>query len=133
MAGQPPKIKSPKEMQKKMEAYFQQCDADKKPYTVPGLALGLGLATRQSLLDYSDRDPGYLDAVKKAKLRIEAQRNSMMIEGKGNVIGAIFDLKNNFGWKDKQEHELSGVLAVANVSPEERAWLLRLKEEMLLR
>jgi hypothetical protein len=23
-------------------------------------------------------------------------------------VGAIFSLKNNFGWKDKTEHELTG-------------------------
>lgn len=106
MAGRPPMISSPEEMQEKIDQYFKECDKKKRPYTVPGLALALGFSTRQSLLDYAEKDE-FVDTIKKAKLKIEAQRNDALIKGSGSPAGMIFDLKNNFGWKDKQEIEHS--------------------------
>ena len=37
--GRPPKYTSPQEMPVAIEAYFEECDKAKRPYTVPGLAL----------------------------------------------------------------------------------------------
>lgn len=47
-----------------------------------------------------------------AKLRIEGQRNRNMVAGKGNPVGAIFDLKNNFGWIDAQTVQVQQHLSV---------------------
>ncbi|MFH0811938.1 MAG: hypothetical protein V2A69_03755 [Pseudomonadota bacterium] len=44
----------------------------------------------------------------KTLLRIESQRNKMLIERAKSVAGCIFDLQNNFHWADKQEIEHSG-------------------------
>lgn len=109
--GRPPRFSSPEEMQVAIDAYFAECDQTKKPYTVPGLALALGFSSRSSLFDYATRNAGHEEfaaTIKKAKLRIETQRAEMLVQCKTNPAGMIFDLKNNFGWKDQQALEVSG-------------------------
>lgn len=90
-----------------VDDYFDVCeDKDVSP-VITGLALHLGFADRYSLADYLHR-PGrqpFALSIKRAKSRIEAYRVQRMVDGKGNVIGAIFDLKNNFGYVDKQVTE----------------------------
>ena len=48
-----------------------------------------------------------------------------MLKGSHNVAGCIFDLKNNFGYKDKQETEISGPgggpIAITAYPPEPEA------------
>jgi hypothetical protein len=39
--------------------------------------------------------------IKKALARIEQQRVESLVAGKGHPVGKIFDLKNNFGYKDQ--------------------------------
>jgi len=109
--GRPPKFKTPEEMNALIEGYFAACDESKRPYTVPGLALALGFSSRSSLFDYTARNAGHEEfaaTIKKAKLRIEAQRVEALVMCRGNAAGMIFDLKNNFGWRDQQNVELTG-------------------------
>jgi len=131
-AGRPPIYETPEEMQRIIDLYFiacklnhlEQMDVDiegkKKDYsddeiltidyiddaapTVSGLAYTLGMTT-ETLRTYGNDDQ-FSATVKKAKQRIE-----MFLEGRlygQAVTGSIFNLKNNFGWKDKSEQELSG-------------------------
>jgi len=109
--GRPPKFKTPEDMQMQIEAYFATCDENKRPYTVPGLALALGFSSRSSLFDYATRNAGheeFADTIKTAKLRIETQRVEDLVMCRGNAGGLVFDLKNNFGWRDQQNVELTG-------------------------
>jgi hypothetical protein len=90
------------------QLYFDDADAKGFPYTVPDLALFLGFSGRQALYDYEHVNKNkhdYAYTIKRAKSRIEAQRVRSLIEGKGHPAGRIFDLKNNFGYKDKQDIE----------------------------
>ena len=89
-------------MQAAIEQYFADADGKKWPYTIPDLALALGFTSRQSLLNYQYK-PEYMDTIKRAKLRIEGQRARQLVQGQGMVAGQIFDLKNNFGWRDQQD------------------------------
>lgn len=75
-----------------------------KPYTITGLALALG-TSRKVLLDYEDRKE-FSDTIKEAKLKIENFVEARLFEN--NVAGPIFNLVNNYGWKNKQEVEESG-------------------------
>ena len=107
ITGQPRLFNSPEDIQPLIEDYFKQCDTNKRPYTVAGLAHHIGFSSRQSLFDY-EKFPEFADTLKRAKFRIEAQRNEQLIAGQGNVVGMIFDLKNNFDWKDSKELQVSG-------------------------
>ncbi len=131
--GKPPFFKSPKELQEKINEYFDSCWIDKvvevtdkegtctstnsryqnSPYTVAGLTLALGFSSRQSLLDYQSKKQ-YLDIIKKAKLKIEMNIEEFLIAGK-NAAGPIFWLKNHAGYKDKQEVEHSGIINLESI------------------
>lgn len=97
--GRPLKFKSVEEMQGKIDAYFDDCIKNERPYTITGLALALD-TTRDLLLDYQTKDE-YSDTIKKAKLRCENYAEEFLFKGK-NVVGSIFNLKNNYKWVDQQ-------------------------------
>lgn len=108
MSGQPPYYSNKDEMQVAIDSYFDSIEVynlehpkKPKPPTVTGLALHLGFCSRQSLIDYENRGE-FFDTMKRAKLRIE-QFNEERLYGDGQVTGTIFNLKNNFSWKDKIE------------------------------
>jgi hypothetical protein len=133
MAGRPWKYKTAKEMQEIIDEYFKECDGklytikdvetgeekavlDKygnpvivgqKPYTITGLALALGLNSRQALLNYQGREE-FNDTVTRAKAKVEEYAESRLFD-KDGANGAKFSLANNFrDWRDKQDVELTG-------------------------
>lgn len=69
------------------------------PYTITGLSLALD-TSRETLLDYKEREE-FSDSIKKAKLRCEHYNEQMLFST--TPTGTIFNLKNNYGWKDKTE------------------------------
>lgn len=111
MAGRPLKYQTPEDMQADIDAYFAECFDKEKPPTVSGLALSLDM-DRRTLVDYAHRD-AFFPTVKKARARIEETLETSLY-GNG-VAGVIFNLKNNFGWKDKTEQELSGSVEVKKI------------------
>ncbi len=87
--------------------------------TVTGLAVALG-TTRETLMDYengkhdskdesltdeqiaeNEQIDDFSDTIKKAKLRIYADTEQQLYSSK--AVGAIFSLKNNYGWRDEKE------------------------------
>ena len=119
--GAPRKWKSAKAMQKAIDAYFESCKGtplvidgdvatdkygrpiilDEKPPTVTGLALALGFASRQALINYQDR-PEFNDTVTRAKSRCEEYAESRLYD-KDGANGAKFSLGCNFGWRATEE------------------------------
>jgi hypothetical protein len=93
-------------MQDAIDAYFDNLDDDLP--TVTGLALALGFDSRNGLLYYQDEKPAFLSTIKKAKARVEAAFEKELIHRNGSVTGLIFNLKNNFAWKDAQELNHTG-------------------------
>lgn len=79
-----------------------------KPYTVSGMAVYLD-TSRETLIDYEnsvfseDKDgellKAFSDTIKKAKQKCYAYVEDYLFTGK-NPVGAIFSLKNNYGWTD---------------------------------
>jgi hypothetical protein len=135
--ARPVKYETPEEMQKLIDLYFLACkfkqtedpsmldgltqdelttvsDIDDTYPTVSGLAYTLNL-TRQGLIEYGNKDK-FSVTVKKAKQRIEASLEQRLFSHA--PAGTIFNLKNNFGWKDKTEQEVSG----PNGGPQEHTW-----------
>ena len=72
--------------------------------TISGLALHLDMST-EALRNYQDKGE-FLATIKKAKQKVEVSLEQRLATN--TVAGTIFNLKNNFGWKDKQEQEISG-------------------------
>lgn len=135
--GRPPKFESVQQLEKRIAAYFRECDphvitrkeivyplvkvgkkferdysqkptivkrkvmSEQVPYTITGLALYLG-TTRDVLIDYQDKEE-YSNTIKEAKLRCEEFAERRLFEGK--ATGPIFNLKNNYGWRDTRQLE----------------------------
>lgn len=120
--GCPPMYKTPAEMQKVIDKYFENCSGEyividgqvvqdkngnpiktkERPLTITGLALALGFSGRQALLNYEGK-PEFMDTIKRAKSRIEQYAEERLFDKEG-VNGAKFNLSNNFkGWSEKQQ------------------------------
>ncbi|MGR6764465.1 terminase small subunit [Paenibacillus sp. T2-29] len=163
--GRPLKFKSAEELQGKIDDYFESCyeeiwtrESDKdgkeawaplydrhgniekrlvRPFTISGLAVFLE-TDRKTLLNYEDREE-FFHTIKKAKARIENYTEEQLYNASAkNMTGIIFNLKNNYGWQDKQEinnnignqngetFEVSHSKSLKNLSPEELAELERI-------
>ena len=105
--GRPRAFKSVEEVEEKINAYFNYCEEKEKPYTMSGLAYYLEVS-RQTLVNYSYKDE-YFDTIKKARDRVQMQLEENALSNKANPTFTIFNLKNNFDWKDKIEHSSSEV------------------------
>jgi len=130
-AGRPPKYNTPEEMQADIDLYFlvvksnkaedptllsnlseeelnKISDIDEEIPLVSGLAYMLDMST-EAFRKYKYKEE-FVATVKRAKQRIERSLENRLA---GNaVVGSIFNLKNNFGWKDKTETEHSGGFTV---------------------
>ena len=98
--GRPKKYSTVEEMEEIIEEYFNLCNKKRLPYTVSGLALALDM-TRETLLRYEENNE-FSDTIKRAKQRVEGYAEMCLFKS-GIATGVIFNLKNNFGWKDKSE------------------------------
>lgn len=100
--GRPPDYETPEEIKVIIKKYFKDCKKDKEPLTITGLALALWFNSRQSLLNYQGK-PAFMDTIKGAKLKVENRTEKALYSKKIPTVGAIFNLKNNYWRKDKQE------------------------------
>lgn len=108
--GRPKAFKNVEEVEKKINAYFNYCEEKEKPYTMSGLAYYLEVS-RQTLVNYSNKDE-YFDTIKKARDRVQMQLEENALSNKANPTFTIFNLKNNFDWKDKMEVEKTDMTKV---------------------
>lgn len=108
--GRPPMYKSPKALIQKIGEYFDHIQGEKvgrkwirpqEPPTVTGLALFLGFSSRQSLLDYKEKEE-FTDIIKRAVTVVE-NGYELKLSSMAST-GAIFALKN-MGWQDKISQE----------------------------
>jgi hypothetical protein len=117
-AGRPPLYKTVEDMEMLIESYFKECDSrtrsiysvkrdevltipNPEPYTMSGLAYRLGM-NRQTLLNYSKKDK-FIGTIKKARDRVEMDIERRMNDKETFTPGLIFNAKNNFDWRDRQE------------------------------
>jgi len=103
------KYKDYDEFQARVDDFFATCDKTARPYTITGLAMHLGTSRMglKNIVDRGDYDERFIESVLVAKQRCELWLEESLLSKGTNVIGAIFSLKNNFGWKDKTETEYS--------------------------
>lgn len=99
--GRPKKYTNVEEVEEIIKKYFKECKDDRRPYTMSGLAYALDM-DRKTLLNYS-KDEKFFPTIKKAKDFVEQSLEEKLISTSGVATGIIFNLKNNYDWKDKQE------------------------------
>jgi hypothetical protein len=109
--GRPSAFETWEEFDSAVEAYFADCHERKAPYTMSGLAIAIGV-NRQTILNYEHRDARFLGTVKRARARVERQLEEGLLTREKQVAGHIFNLKNNFGWRDTQEIEHTHTLVM---------------------
>jgi phage-related protein len=101
--GRPLKFNNVEELESMIDSYFIECDQSKKPYSITGLAVWLD-TSRETLINYEER-PEFFDTIKRAKVKCENWVEEGALMNRINATSAIFNLKNNYGWKDKTEVE----------------------------
>lgn len=116
--GRPPKYNTADELQAAIDDYFETGVKMRKVAvrrgkdmvieeiavpTITGLVLHLGFADRHSFYDL-EKQKKFSHTIKRARTFIEKEYEEIL-QTTGNT-GAIFALKN-FGWRDKQEHEVT--------------------------
>jgi len=118
--GRPLLYSSVEDMKKIVDEYFDWCDnrairiwddktqsekmvCSPAPYTMSGLARRLGM-DRTSLINYENRDEFFL-TIKGARERVHEDVETRLMEKQ--ATGAIFNLKNNFGWKDENKTDIT--------------------------
>lgn len=109
--GRPPQFEKAEDLQKMIEAYYDQVIIDGRNPTITGLAYYLGFESRQSFYDYEEKEQ-FTYTIKRARLQIEENYENALFNK--NAAGPIFALKN-FGWKDTQEikHDIpKGVFSI---------------------
>ncbi|MCJ1699940.1 DNA-packaging protein [Rathayibacter festucae] len=123
--GRPLKFASIQKLDQAVRAYFDSCDphveqrlvdggvnqkgetiwlrrgvlTEQQPYTVSGLARAIQV-DRDTLVNYRNRDE-FFGSVQAAYDRCHEYAESQLY-GR-SATGAAFSLKNNWGWKDRQE------------------------------
>ena len=108
--GRPKLYTDPEALSELIEDYFKtdafMGEGDNRVYapTMSGLAYHLEM-DRKSLLNYS-KDELFFPTIKRARDRVAVALEQRLFGN--NVTGIIFNLKNNFGWKDVKAQEISG-------------------------
>lgn len=110
--GRPLKYDTVEQLKEIVDLYFQEQDGkamvrgwELPIYTMSGLARRLNLS-RQGLINYKNKDE-FFDTIKDARDKVHEIVEERLMSGVAQT-GAIFNLKNNFDWKDKSEVEETG-------------------------
>jgi hypothetical protein len=101
--GRPRAYKNHKEFEAKVEEYFESATIP----SITGIAYHLGFSDRESFSTYEAYGEDFSRTVKRARMRIEKDRIERLNDKQRFSPGTIFDLKNNYGWVDKQEMEVT--------------------------
>lgn len=116
--GRPVLYESTEEVEEIINSYFKTCGFTHKETgeaifrpTMSGLALYLNMS-RETLCQYAKKDK-FSDAIIKARQTIEMALERNLYSQ--SVAGTIFNLKNNFGWKDKTELESTSKIEIIEI------------------
>jgi hypothetical protein len=106
--GRPRLYQDHKVFAEKVDAYFAHLEDTGKRPTLAGISYYLGFEDRETFSSYASEGDDFARTIKRAKMRMEDDRWQSLIDKNTFTPGLIFDLKNNHGWKDKTEQELTG-------------------------
>lgn len=101
--GRPRKIKSPADLTRMVDEYFEKRIAEDRPITLTGALIHMGIYSRATLDEYEQRE-GFSEPVKRLRAMV-ADAYEQRLHG-NSPTGAIFALKN-MGWKDKTEQDVN--------------------------
>jgi len=104
------KFGSVNELKEKVEGYFEECEAARRPPTVHGLALGLGFATREAMLRYRGK-PQMREEIRRAITRLGQYAEEQLLKtGSGARYAPALGL-NAAGDEDAAEDVMAEVHA----------------------
>ncbi len=110
--GRPLKYQNAQELENEINQYFKMCQHERQIPGICGLANYLGLS-RNTLLRYekdSDKED-YNEVIERARTTIESV-NEQILYSKNNS-GAIFIMKNNFGYNAEQKtHNVNEIVDI---------------------
>lgn len=95
-------------LKERIEDYFVVMKEENRPPTMSGLAVHLNIS-RSTLINYEKHYPSNKDlfhAIKFARARVESSLDEKIVSGMP-ATGLIFNLKNNFGWKDQMQLDVT--------------------------
>ena len=98
-------IANAKQVEERIEWFFNHCINDDMKPTVTGLCNALGIS-RKTLWDWEAgrvRSATHTDLIKRAKDILAELWEDYMLNGKINPVSGIFLGKNHFGYQDKSE------------------------------
>ena len=110
--GRPPHFETPELLWKKFVEYVEKCEEIKpdgmggtgrSPITITGFCR-YAESYRQMLFEYAEKKE-FSNTIKHIYNIIENDVEDGLLCSRYNAAGAIFNLKNNWKWKDKQETE----------------------------
>lgn len=105
LGGNPFLYDDPDEVDKLLEAYYEECKELKGTITYAGVARALG-TTRKTLRDMVLRDNRLSEPIKRAVARCEEAYESIMIDRSGGQVAGVIFAAKNWGWVDKQEIDI---------------------------
>lgn len=98
--------KDPQAVQARIDHYFEFCDRHELRPGVEGLALAVGVR-RETIWKWSHEPGPRGDAARHAYALLAALMEEWTLSGRLNPVSGIFLMKNNFGYHDSQQLELS--------------------------
>jgi len=134
LSGRTNKFQDIDEFRKLINEYFDLCDEQERPYTITGLAYHLDTSRTLliNIVNMKTYSEDFAYEVAKAKARCELWLEENLLTRNSNVVGTIFSLKNNFGWKDKTEQDINHVGDVAKLIEERRKQVIEQKTIQVL-
>ena len=106
--SRPRKYEDSQHFADKVDAYFAKVEKSGGMPFLSELSLELGFEDRHGFMEYEGYEPEFSTTVKRARAKVELSRHRDLISRDRFTPGLIFDLKNNHGWKDQTQQELSG-------------------------
>lgn len=141
--GRPVLFDSAEQLAELIEEYFELCDSktitklvfkgtlngsvletipSPDPYTIEGLCRHIG-CTRETLRQYEKKEM-FSYTIKMAKNRIAENTNMGILKGTLNSAAGIFNLTNNFGYKNEYIHDVKYERIIKGLSKTKAAEIL---------
>ena len=103
--GRPLKFQDVDELENLIQGYFNECKSTEEIPTISGLAVYLD-TSRETLMNYEAKEQ-FFDTIKRAKDKVVALQEQLAMKGKINPTVWIFSAKNNLGYADKTETDVT--------------------------